>query len=624
MNYRTRSETYNDQAFLTAFTDGLKLPRKIDAAEWASEYRFLSSEFSARAGRYSHAPYQVEPLQVISDPRTQRVLILASSQSGKSETIANAVGYFANVDPCPMLLMQPTGNLADAWSERLMMMFRDTQQLKGIISTQKEKGVSTRHKPFRGGSLTFVGANSPSELASRPIRIVLADEIDAYPKSAGKEGSPLRLAFTRTESFPNRKIVCVTSPRHEFDASYEYWLASDQRQFFAPCHQCGEYQILEWEQVVWDKDDAGVPLPETARYECTHCKEPWSDGQRKKNCAKGHWQATAPENEWVAFRFNVLVSPFAQPLKEYVQEWLSVQGDHFALQTFLNTKLCKWWKDQGSTVNHHGLAARAEDYDQSTIPNQVAYLTCGIDTQKDRLVYEVLGWGLNGENWSIEYDIISLDPHSPAAWQAIDDLLARTFYRADGAELKIKAVCHDAAGGTWYDVVLTEARKRHNGKHSYYPIKGADKPDSIFPSRVSITSRKKAHIYVLGVSVAKDKVYEDLRRKQAGLGYCHFPTHYEDWYYEGLTSEEKRYKTVGGIQKAYWYKRPSVENEPLDCRVYNYAAFQGSRPNIEAELNRIQQRLADAENPSETQKEINNFTSKLAKRRRRLDGWRSK
>jgi phage terminase large subunit GpA-like protein len=67
-------------------------------------------------------------------------------------------------------------------------------------------------KKFPGGHLTLVGANSATGLASRPIRVVLFDEIDKYPPSAGDKGDPIALASNRTKTFWNRKIVKVTTP----------------------------------------------------------------------------------------------------------------------------------------------------------------------------------------------------------------------------------------------------------------------------------------------------------------------------------------------------------------------------------------------------------------------------
>jgi phage terminase large subunit GpA-like protein len=91
-----------------------------------------------------------------------------------------------------------------------------------------------------GGHLTIVGANAPSGLASRPIRILLCDEVDRYPFSAGAEGDPVNLAKKRTVTFWNRKIVLVSTPTIRGQSRIETAYAeSDQRQYWVPCPGCG-------------------------------------------------------------------------------------------------------------------------------------------------------------------------------------------------------------------------------------------------------------------------------------------------------------------------------------------------------------------------------------------------
>ena len=81
---------------------------------------------------------------------------------------------------------------------------------------KKKDGNSTiLHKKFKGGHITMAGANSPASLASRPVKVVLGDETDRYPFSAGNEGSPIDLAVKRTTTFGIKKIVLVSTPTIE-------------------------------------------------------------------------------------------------------------------------------------------------------------------------------------------------------------------------------------------------------------------------------------------------------------------------------------------------------------------------------------------------------------------------
>jgi phage terminase large subunit GpA-like protein len=67
--------------------------------------------------------------------------------------------------------------------------------LKGVVSEAKSKdGANTiLQKQFPGGSLSLVGANSPRGFRRVSRRVVLFDEVDGYPPSAGTEGDQIKL-----------------------------------------------------------------------------------------------------------------------------------------------------------------------------------------------------------------------------------------------------------------------------------------------------------------------------------------------------------------------------------------------------------------------------------------------
>ena len=178
-------------------------------------------------------------MDAISDGSVESVVIMSSAQVGKSEALGNSVGYYIDQDPAPIMLVMPTERDAEAWSkDRFSPMARDTPCLTGKISDPKSRDGSNKilHKRFPGGHLTIVGANAPSGLASRPIRILLCDEVDRYPFSAGAEGDPVNLAKKRTVTFWNRKIVLVSTPTIRGLSRIETAYAeSDQRQYWVPC-----------------------------------------------------------------------------------------------------------------------------------------------------------------------------------------------------------------------------------------------------------------------------------------------------------------------------------------------------------------------------------------------------
>jgi phage terminase large subunit GpA-like protein len=111
-------------------------------------------------------------------------------------------------------MVQPTVEMAEAFSkDRVAPMIRDTPVLREIFTSKsRDSGDTILQKAFPGGRLNMTGANAPATLASRPIRIVLCDEVDRFPASAGTEGDPVSLAEKRTTTFWNRKIGLVSTP----------------------------------------------------------------------------------------------------------------------------------------------------------------------------------------------------------------------------------------------------------------------------------------------------------------------------------------------------------------------------------------------------------------------------
>ena len=201
-------------------------------------------------------------MDAFSDPRVQRVVCMMASQCGKTEIINNICGFFIVHDPSPMLVLQPTLELARAWSQdRLAPLINSTPAMREQIGDPKAKdGDNTiTQKAFRNGArLSIAGSNSPAGLASRPIRIVLMDEIDRMPMSAGAEGDPVTLATRRTANFFNRKICLVSTPtvqgESRIEAAFE---EADQRHYLVSCPGCGIGQTLEWGRVRWTADDPG-------------------------------------------------------------------------------------------------------------------------------------------------------------------------------------------------------------------------------------------------------------------------------------------------------------------------------------------------------------------------------
>lgn len=563
-----------------------KSPPKLTISEWADEKRYLSPEASAEPGKYKtdRAEYQRGIMDAFSDPATERVIVMSSAQVGKTEILNNIVGYFIDQDPSTILNLQPTLEMAQTWSkDRLAPMVRDNPCLTDKVTESKAKdGKNTiLHKLFPGGHITIVGANSPAGLASRPIRIVLCDEVDRYPASAGAEGDPVNLAIKRTTTYWNKKIGLFSTPTlkgiSRIEAAFE---ESDQRYFYVPCPHCGKYQRLKWSQVKFNDNDAS-----SAYYECEHCRAHLTDTDRVRAIRLGYWKAEKPFKGVAGFHLNEFYSPWRK-ITDIVQDFLNTKGDPEKLKTWVNTCLGETWEEQGESVEASALEQRVENY--KTVPNGGLILTMGVDTQDDRLECKIDAWGKGEESWVVDYVKIYGDPDQPEVWQQLDDLLTKDFIHESGARLNISATCIDS-GGHKTQAVYDYGRKRYN--QNVFIVKGVGGENIPIIGAQSKVKCGKSHrtvkLFPVGVDQAKSTIFGRLKIAEFGSGYMHFKQEVCDRvFFDSLTAEKLVTKFSKGFPKRSWVKiRP--RNEVLDTSVYSYAALKIKNPNFE----RIGERL---------------------------------
>jgi phage terminase large subunit GpA-like protein len=511
-------------------------------------------------------------MDAVTDPSVEKVVVQKGAQVGWTEIVNNAIGYFVDHDPAPLLTIQPTIEMAEAWSkERLAPMIRDTAVIRDKFNDprSRDSGNTLRHKEFDGGFIAIIGANAPSGLASRPIRVVLADEIDRYPLSAGTEGDPLKLAEKRQATFWNRKTVLGSTPTNKQTSVIEReYQNSDQRKYFVPCPHCLERQALTWEQVKWEKDDAGEHRPETARYLCEHCGSLLTDTERWAAIAKGNWQATAAFRGIAGFHLSQLYSPWVK-LERIVREFLEAQGNPTLLQVFANTVLGESWEETGEQVDPAGLRSHVEPYGPDDLNDGVHYATMGVDVQGDRLECEIVGWGAGDESWGVKYEVLYGDPAQQAVWKQLDELRRDRFWTQSGRLVRIRACCIDS-GGHHAAHVIAYARSRFN--EGVKPIKGAGGPRPVWPKHASKSTNTHENIWIVGVDTAKDAIYGRFKIAEPGPGYCHLPNDYEDDWFEQVTSESVVTRYKEGRPFRVWVLPGGRRNEALDCRVYAYAA----------------------------------------------------
>lgn len=552
--------------------DSLEPPPRQTVSEWADQNRRLSSEASAERGewRTDRAPYQRAIMDALSPySPCERVVVMSSSQIGKTEILNNFVGYIIDRDPGPVLVVQPRVEDGKSWSkDRLAPMLRDTPCLRGKVADVRSRDANntTLHKRFPGGHITIAGANSAAGLAARPIRYVLLDEADRYPASAGTEGDPVSLAIKRTATFWNRKIVMVSSPTVKGASRIEAaWLQSNRQSFWVPCPDCGHLQILRWPQLEWPDAD-----PAAAAYRCEHCGALIPAYRKAWMLARGEWRPANPKAKVAGFWINQLYSPWKE-WGETAAEFLEAKESPETLRTFVNTALAEPWDDEAHTsVDLATLLARREHY-AAPVPAGAAVLTCGVDVQADRLELELVAWGRGEESWSIEYRVIPGDPTGAAVWAELDEYLQRQWRHENGNILPISACCIDSGyeSHAVYDFCRTRYHRR------IFAVKGQGGPHPVWPKKPTVKNIRGERPWMVGTDSAKATIIGRLRNAQPGTsGFSHFPADRQQPYFEQLLGEALVTTYSKGQPIREWRPKKGIRHEALDSRVYAYAALR--------------------------------------------------
>ena len=559
----------------------LKPPPRLTLSQWADKYRRISSENGAEPGRWhtDKAPYQREIMDAIGDLHLHKVVIKSAAQIGKTAMLMNLLGFFMHYSPAPILAMQPTLEMGQTFSKDFLSpMIRDTPVLTNLVDNRsRTSGNTILKKNFPGGYIAIIGANSTASLASRPITVVLADEVDRYPASAGKEGDPLLLAEKRQTTFWDKKTVVVSTPTIKGHSRIEKeFLNSTQEEWTVPCPGCGHYQPLKWGGVKFDKNDLSKPI----LYECEECGELFGEYDWKRQGRLGRFAAGNPGAGARGFHLNTFASPFCG-WKEIVEKFIIAdqsmkQGDYEKMKTWINTELGETWEEPGTRIDGIDLFNRREIY-SAEVPDGVLALTCGVDVQKDRFEAEVVGWGEGKESWGIRYQKIFGDVLKEQVWNDLDEFLMSPFYKQDGTALYILCTCIDS--GYQSNAVCSFAKERTFRR--VFAVKGRGGPGYPYIPRETKSNREGAPLFSIGTDAGKTLLFQRLQVMNKGPNYCHFPLNeeagYSEEYFTGLTAEQQVTHWRKGVLVSAWVPREGNEfkrNEPLDLRNYASAAIE--------------------------------------------------
>jgi len=582
----------------------LKPPEKLTVSEWADKYRILDSKTSAEPGQWStdRTPYLRGIMDAFTNPLVEEIIFCKPTQVGGTECMNNMLGYVIAQDPSPVLIVYPTLDLAEfASNNRLKPMVQLSPALEGRFHHDDSKVLELQ---FDGMYVVISGANSPASLASRPIRFLFMDEVDKYPKSAGKEADPRSLARERTKTFPyNKKIFQTSTPTLRSGAIWQAYEKADVKlQYYVPCPHCGHFQIFKFKSGIrFNKELPPEQIRQTAYYECEKCKGKIRDAHKPAMLRNGEWRDASGVTRYgtkTAFHLNAIYSPWVR-FGDVAYEFITSKGDPEQLMNFVNSWLAEPWENTQVKLNSDKVLGRSSGYEEGVVPDRTIFLTGGVDVQKDRFYFTIRAWGERMTSWNIRHGFCE-------TWSEIEDVMNAPYFTRDGTEHYVNLCAIDSG----YNPDDTYDFCSRNSEWAV-AVKGSS---TEIPAKYRLTriDREEKGLYGIALYLVDGSHYKDLianriarKPDEPGGWFVHDDCDRE--YAEQITSEHKVTIKRNGREVDVWQlKTAGADNHYLDCEVY--AAFAADRLGI---------RYARYEEPVRVQNE----EPKVATNRQQQNNW---
>ena len=581
-NLNKLSGKFNKTSFLESFKNGLRPDDPITVSQFTEKYIYLP-ENSAMPGliNLDITPYFRKPLDDLTPGNgIKKLAIIGCVQIGKSNLGLCFGLSMMKISPGNTMFVLPRiGDAEDFSTERLTPMIKASPVLRDLIKmTGKSPDNKVAKKTYKGGFIFFAGAQSAASFRSKPIRFLYMDEIDEYPADCEGQGSPIALAENRTVSYKDtKKIVYTSTPTDENSLINKEYEKGTKERYYCPCPNCGGYQSLKflsnlrYETV--DNQDKEL-VKDSVYYECEFCQYKIKEVYKSDMLRKGEWRADKPDADFPSYRLNALYSPFIT-WDDCVKKYLLAKKDKSEMKTFVNTYLGEIYEEEQSKLDATVLFNRTKNgLNELELDPRIIVLTGAVDTQDDRLVIDIKGWGKNEECWTVYYKEIYGNLNEDTAWNTIKEIVERPYTHPSGIDLYVR-YCAIDAGGHFTQKVYDFCSKnpkfkaimgsRHNQKTL---LSVPRKQDIIYKGQYR---KDGIELSFVGTQIAKEEIYYRLGIENEGAKYIHFNKDLDQRYFDMLISE----KCITIFKKGYpikdWKLPSGARNESLDTFVYNFS-----------------------------------------------------
>lgn len=204
------------------------------------------------------------------------------------------------------------------------------------------------------------------------------------------------------------------------------------------------------------------------------------------------------------------------------------------------------------------------------VPKGVLALTAGVAVFKNRLEYEVVGWGERFESWSIDWGAIHGDPTNKNIWDILYQRLNKVYQHEDGKPMPIGRTFIDSGFLPRQVLAFVQDKDVDSSVSMCKVVYGEHPLVSSFSNDElnDMDEREEAPLYFISHDRIKSFFYKLLNNRDV------YPFHFRygmnsDAYFSSLTSQQY-IKLEGGW---FWVNQQGRDTDALDLRLFALAAW---------------------------------------------------
>ncbi len=598
----------------------------MSPSQWAESRRHIPQQLSPMPGPFSFddTPYWREVVDCF-DPYSDIhfVAVKKGAQVGATVSlIENLIGYGIDyVKTASMIFATVDDDVTKLRLTQNIIPMIESSGLQHLIQSNattgsKRQGATQKKLEWAGGGTLYpFGAKSPGKMRSFSVPWLLRDEVSGWPIKVGRDGDPLQLTETRTNSFEStRKILDLSTPLLAgTDAITSRFLLGDQRYYEVPCKHCGEYQRLYFRgnrqnnqgRLIWETD-GGILVPGSVRYVCPYCGGEMINEDKISVMPEGKWVPTARASrpDFRSYHVGAMYAPYyARSWEAIARAWCEAWDDENnqhrdleKLQVFYNNDLGEAYELRTNKVKFREVSAhRRSSYRLGEVPNAHALahaggpieaITMAVDVQHTWLAVLTIGWAPSADfagyiPYVVDYERVDGDCTTldGEGWKKLEKIIDERTYVCGGREYGLARVGIDASELT--DVVYEFCSQ---WGANVMPLRGRDTPikGATIKHFNHQTNEKGVEYLSVTVDLYKDRWSPLLRKHWDGQGEMprgmfNAPVDIDDKYLKELTVEYKREErdpVTNKIIRRVWHRPGGSRNEMWDCLIYNTAIFE--------------------------------------------------